>query len=298
MEVLVVIDKKKNINLKISNMDLALDSANLVFTEVQKDKQIEIETEGNSTVLFVLSGKVSVSCIDCNHGILISDGMQFLPPGTKHKLLARETSLIVKCEMAKSSIKKMNQWLAPLSDIDIEYNKNCLTLPVKHNIKCFLEFFYQYYSLSGLNNPDLNEWKHEGLFLAFKNSYSKKELAAFFSPILGTNMDFKEFIYANYNSVRNLQEFADLSKCSLSVFCREFKKNFGESAYQWMLKRKSQYVLQDILSSSIPFQELADKYQFSSQAHFTKFCKQRYNLTPKDLRSSKTSLNSYQHLLH
>ena len=137
---------------------------------------------------------------------------------------------------------------------------------------------------------------HDGLFLALKNSYSKKELAAFFSPILGKNIDFKEFVYANYNSVKNLQEFADLAKCSLSVFCREFKKNFGESVYQWILKRKSQYVLQDILSSSIPFQELADKYQFSSQAHFTKFCKQRYNLTPKDLRSSSKTCTS--RLLH
>jgi len=63
-----------------------------------------------------------------------------------------------------------------------------------------------------------------------------------------------------------------------------------------MLERKSQFVLQDIISTSIPFQELADRYQFSSQAHFTKFCKQRYNQTPKDLRSnSKTFTSSLLH---
>lgn len=280
----------------MNNMNLALNAACFSPIDICKHNYKEIKTGDSSTILFVLSGKVLVSCVECNHKMHLSDVMLFLPPGTKFKLLAIETSVIVKCEMTKNSISQINQWLITLLENYAECEEKCLTLPIKYNLKCFIKLFYQHYSFSGFNNQDFNEWKHDGLFLALKNSYSKKELAAFFSPILGKNIDFKEFVYANYNSVKNLQEFADLAKCSLSVFCREFKKNFGESVYQWILKRKSQYVLQDILSSSIPFQELADKYQFSSQAHFTKFCKQRYNLTPNDLRSSSKTCTS--RLLH
>ncbi|MBP1631639.1 MAG: transcriptional regulator [Bacteroidetes bacterium] len=296
MMVRIVIEVKRRLILKINNMDSALNSACFSQIDVRKDNHKEIKTGDSSTILFVLSGKVLVSCVECNHKMFLSDGMLFLPPGTKFNLLAIETSVAVKCEMTKNSISQINQWLALSSENNDEYEKKCLTLPIKYSLKCFLEFFHQSYSLSGFNFSELNEWKQNGLILVLKNSYSMNELAAFFSPILGKNMDFKEFVYANYKSVKNLQEFADLAKCSLSVFCREFKKNFGESAYQWMLERKSQFVLQDIISTSIPFQELADRYQFSSQAHFTKFCKQRYNQTPKDLRSnSKTFTSSLLH---
>jgi AraC-like DNA-binding protein len=297
MTIHIVIEvKRKRLILKINNMDSALNSACFSQIDVRKDNYKEIKTGDSSTILFVLSGKILVSCVECNHKIHLSDVMLFLPPGTRLKLLAIRTSVIVKCEMTKKSISQINQWLIPLSESNDESEKKCLTLPIKYSLKCFLEFFHQSNSLSGFNVSELNEWKQNGLFLVLKNSYAMKELAAFFSPILGKNMDFKEFVYANYKSVKNLQEFAELAKCSLSVFCREFKKNFGESAYQWMLERKSQFVLQDIISTSIPFQELADRYQFSSQAHFTKFCKQRYNQTPKDLRSNSKTCTS--RLLH
>ncbi|BEG99050.1 transcriptional regulator [Bacteroides sedimenti] len=263
---------------------------------LKKDEHAEIKTADNSAILFVLSGKVSLSCIDFKNKI--SEEMLFLAPGSKYELSTEEETELVKCEIVKNVLTKISQWLSPISENQVEEDEVYLTLPVKYNLKKFLEFFQQYYS-SGLNTSEIVEWKQEGLFLLLKNSYSKRELTGFFKTILGENMDFKEFVYANYYSVKNLQEFADLAKCSLSVFCRDFKKNFGESAYQWMLKRKSQYVLRDILSTSIPFQELADKYQFSSQAHFTKFCKQRYNLTPRELRSSNENYRmNYQQLLN
>lgn len=279
-------------------MDLALNSGGFQHLNVQKDKYTEVKTVDNSAILFILSGKMLVSSIDFKHNMTLSEGMLFLPPGNQYELLAVEPSVFVKCEITKNVLKKVSQWLAPLSESNIEEERSRIILPVKYNLKCFLDFFLHYESC-GLNINEICEWKQDGLFLVLKNSYSKKELADFFSPILGEDMDFKEFVYANYDSVKNLQEFADLAKCSLSVFCREFKKNFGESAYQWMLKRKSQFVLRDILSTSIPFQELADKYQFSSQAHFTKFCKQWYNLTPRDLRSSSGNyMKNYQNLLN
>ncbi|WP_353334254.1 helix-turn-helix transcriptional regulator [Bacteroides sedimenti] len=277
-------------------MNLAFNTACFQRMSLKKDEHAEIKTADNSAILFVLSGKVSLSCIDFKNKI--SEEMLFLAPGSKYELSTEEETELVKCEIVKNVLTKISQWLSPISENQVEEDEVYLTLPVKYNLKKFLEFFQQYYS-SGLNTSEIVEWKQEGLFLLLKNSYSKRELTGFFKTILGENMDFKEFVYANYYSVKNLQEFADLAKCSLSVFCRDFKKNFGESAYQWMLKRKSQYVLRDILSTSIPFQELADKYQFSSQAHFTKFCKQRYNLTPRELRSSNENYRmNYQQLLN
>lgn len=274
-------------------MDVTFSSAPIVHRNVQENNLIEINMRDNSVILFVLSGRVSVSGIDFEQKIILSNEMLFLSPGIHYEVLAMDSSILAKYEFNRNVLMKMGQFLTPFIEEKHFDNQLKVTLPIKYSLMRFLEFFRQ----CDLNKQDLNEWCHDGLLLMLKNSYSKMELAALFFPVLGENMNFKEFVYANYNSVRSLQEFADLAKCSLSVFCREFKSNFGESAYQWILKRKSKYVLRDIISTSIPFQELADKYQFSSQAHFTKFCKQRYNMTPKDLRSNSRNC-SFQNLAH
>jgi hypothetical protein len=64
-------------------MDSALNSACFSQIDVRKDNHKEIKTGDSSTILFVLSGKVLVSCVECNHKMLLSSGMLFLPPGTK-----------------------------------------------------------------------------------------------------------------------------------------------------------------------------------------------------------------------
>ncbi len=268
-------------------MNLIFDSSYFISFNVQKDSPIDIKMQDDSVILFILSGKVSISCIEFIHKILISGDMVFLPPSALYKLLSIEDAVVMKCKITRNTRILMTRWLRSLSGYIESNEKHHSILPIKYNVMHFLEIFNSDHAPSGFNTSEMNEWKCKGLILLLKSSYSQKELITFFSPILGGNIDFKEFVYANSSSVNNLQEFADLAKCSLSMFCREFKKNFGEPAYQWILKRKSELVLEDILSTSIPFQELADKYQFSSQAHFTKFCKQRYNQTPKELRNSK-----------
>ncbi len=274
-------------------MNLVFSSTPIVHKSVKKDNSIEFKMGDNSSILFVLSGKVSVSGVDFEQNMILSEEMLFLSPGIQCEVLALDCSALIIYEINANVLMRMGQFLTSFIEENHIDNQSKVILPIKYSLMRFLEFF----RMSDLNKPELNSWCHDGLFLLLKNSYSKKDLADLFFSVLGKNMNFKEFVYANYNSVRNLQEFAGLAKCSLSAFCREFKENFGESAYQWILKRKSKYVLQDIISTTIPFQELADKYKFSSQAHFTKFCKQWYNMTPKDLRSNSGNC-CFQNLVH
>ncbi len=267
---------------------------------LSKGSQYKIETGECAAILFVLSGTASIFSIDYHLNYLeIKNGILLLPRCSQYRIEALETVTFFKCDMTLNFIQNVNQWLIQVYGNSLTEKKQNYKLPLKQKVRHLLDFFFQSDTTLESNRAQFNEWKQNGLFLIMKDSYSVQELSAFFSEIKNQDMEFKEFVYSNYRNVRSVMEFADLAKCSLSVFCREFKKHFGESAYQWMLKRKSQYVLQDILQTSIPFQELADKYQFSSQAHFTKFCKQRYNLTPKDLRNgNKSNLYLYEHLAH
>lgn len=267
---------------------------------LSKGSQYKIETGECAAILFVLSGTASIFSIDYHLNYLeIKNGILLLPRCSQYRIEALETVTFFKCDMTLNFIQNVNQWLIQVYGNSLTEKKQNYKLPLKQKVRHLLDFFFQSDTTLESNRAQFNEWKQNGLFLIMKDSYSVQELSTFFSEIKNQDIEFKEFVFSNYRNVRSVMEFADLAKCSLSVFCREFKKHFGESAYQWMLKRKSQYVLEDILQTSIPFQELADKYQFSSQAHFTKFCKQRYNLTPKDLRNgNKDNLYLYKHLAH
>lgn len=267
---------------------------------LSKGSQYKIETGECAAILFVLSGTASIFSIDYHLNYLeIKNGILLLPRCSQYRIEALETVTFFKCDMTLNFIQNVNQWLIQVYGNSLTEKKQNYKLPLKQKVRHLLDFFFQSDTTLESNRAQFNEWKQNGLFLIMKDSYSVQELSTFFSEIKNQDIEFKEFVFSNYRKVRSVMEFADLAKCSLSVFCREFKKHFGESAYQWMLKRKSQYVLEDILQTSIPFQELADKYQFSSQAHFTKFCKQRYNLTPKDLRNgNKDNLYLYKHLAH
>lgn len=267
---------------------------------LSKGSQYKIETGECAAIFFVLSGTASIFSIDYHLNYLeIKNGILLLPRCSQYRIEALETVTFFKCDMTLNFIQNVNQWLIQVYGNSLTEKKQNYKLPLKQKVRHLLDFFFQSDTTLESNRAQFNEWKQNGLFLIMKDSYSVQELSTFFSEIKNQDIEFKEFVFSNYRNVRSVMEFADLAKCSLSVFCREFKKHFGESAYQWMLKRKSQYVLEDILQTSIPFQELADKYQFSSQAHFTKFCKQRYNLTPKDLRNgNKDNLYLYKHLAH
>lgn len=278
---------KSKIDSSIYRDEIEKKYASFVHYSLQKDSVIEKQMPKGSLILFVLSGRLTVSSGEYINKVIVAGDMIFLPPSPKYKLFALETSVLMNCEITPKTRTNAHKWFETLSGIYKEDNSKFTILPIKYNVRQFIEVFKYNLKNAGIDSPEIQEWKQEGLLLLLKSSYSIKELADFFSPILGYNMEFKEFVYTNCSSVNSLNEFAALAKCSLSVFCREFKKSFGESAYQWLLKRKSQFVLQDIINTSIPFQELADKYGFSSQSHFTKFCKQRYNDTPKNIRNSK-----------
>ena len=114
--------------------------------------------------------------------------------------------------------------------------------------------------------------------------YTKEQLAAFFHPILSRDTDFNNFVLSNYRSVANVEEFARLAHISLSAFNRKFKKYFNEPAYQWMLHRKTEGVLDDIRSTNKSFLTISLDWNFSSQAHLTKFTKQQCGLSPSQIR--------------
>ena len=71
---------------------------------------------------------------------------------------------------------------------------------------------------------------------------------------------------------------------SVSTFSRKFKEAFNDTAQHWLLARKAEAVLYDIVHTNGSFKEIAERHSFSSPAYLSNFCKQHFGKTPATLR--------------
>lgn len=129
------------------------------------------------------------------------------------------------------------------------------------------------------------------LFLLLRGFYSKEELALLFYPILATELSFKDFIIENYSRVNNVNDLISISNMGKCKFYSKFKKVFGVTAKQWLLKQRNLHILNKVMESETTIGELMEEFNFDSQAHFTHYCKQHFNCTPRELIMKYQAIN-------
>ncbi len=236
-----------------------------------------------SILLFLLDGEIEFSNDSIQKHILQKNEIALIPAGSTYSAEIKVPSHVVACWFS-NDIRLCNRiHLESLSEHkkDITYSYN--TLPFQGEVKTFLYLLNEYME-NGIGCKHLQEMKLQELFILFRAYYAKEQLAAFFYPILSRDTDFNHFVLSNYKKVTNVEEFARLAHISLSAFNRKFKKHFSEPAYQWMLHRKTEGVLDDIRSTNKSFLTISLDWNFSSQAHLTKFTKQQCGLSPSQIR--------------
>lgn len=121
------------------------------------------------------------------------------------------------------------------------------------------------------------------LFFLLRGFYNKEELALLFYPILATELSFKDFIIENCAKVNNVNELISLSNMGKCNFHCKFKQVFGTTAKQWLLKQRDQRILNKVMRSETTIGQLMEEFDFDSQAHFTRYCKQHFDCTPREL---------------
>ena len=161
-------------------------------------------------------------------------------------------------------------------------------LPIQKPLRDFLDLL-DYYLKIGMMCKHMHNIKQKELFLLMRVFYTKEENAAFFYPIISKNMDFKSIVYDNYQRAKTLQELASLCNLSLATFNRLFNDNFQETPYNWMQKQKAKQIAGYLSNKEILLSDIISKFDFSSAAHFTIFCKKYLNMTPTKYRMLSAS---------
>jgi AraC-like DNA-binding protein len=161
-------------------------------------------------------------------------------------------------------------------------------LDINERVKSFLTFL-DTCMIDGLKCTYYFELKSKEFYFLLRAYYTRKDLFAFFYPLLSYDISFSELIIKNHCKAKTVQELADLVHYSLSGFQKRFKKVFGISAYHWMKEERSKLIYHQINSTEKSFKEISDEYGFSSPSHFNDFCKANFGDTPGKIRRQKTT---------
>lgn len=248
----------------------------------------------DTNLMFLLSGSMTLSCNEYINGQLKAGSFCLLPKSSVAYGMADEDSRIVCC-LFSQHIKMCSlfslQQLQNFLPASYSYEFGCLQAnPLLNRFLCLLIDCLD----QGLGCSHFHQLKRDELFLYLRAFYTKEELACFFYPILGGNMDFKDFVLSNYKQVKDVKEFAEKANLSLSTFNRRFRESFNEPAHQWLISKKVESVRRDILMSNLTFYEIADKYNFSSPNYLATFCRRHYGMSPNEMRAQGRQASNEQ----
>ena len=156
-------------------------------------------------------------------------------------------------------------------------------LEIRDRLCKFLELLVCYLE-DGANCIHFHEIKLKELFWNIRFYYSRQELANFFYMIIGRSQDFKNKVLNNYKSCRTVKELASACDISLSAFKRQFSAEFGEAPAEWMQKQLLGEIKYKLSVTDLPLGTIANELEFSSLAHFSRFCKRCLGCSPRELR--------------
>ena len=94
-----------------------------------------------------------------------------------------------------------------------------------------------------------------------------------------------EYIKNNYNKCITLEELAKISKMNKYAFCREFKKKYNTTAFNFLLKTRIQHAKTILVDSNDKIQNIAAKTGFNDTGYFCRIFKEEENFTPTEFRN-------------
>ena len=212
-------------------------------------------------------------------------GYMFLLPKNKQiTTFARKATTLLLCSFtndlrlcSRFSIQQLSHFISESTC----QNPYCLKLDIR--LQSFFSLLVDCLK-EGLGCIHYHQIKRDELFLYLRAGYTKEELALFFYPVLDQNLEFKDFVLMNSRKIFDVKHFALQANMSQSTFNRHFKETFNETAKNWLLLRKQEFVKRDIALSNLSFSEIAEKYKFSSTSYLDTFCKKYFGKTPKEIR--------------
>lgn len=240
-----------------------------------------------SEILMVLEGRITVSFERVEEGKMTKGDMVLIPPCTRVMAVSEETAELlvfrIRTDMRFCDGYSLERLYEDTGKDVRRFEGRLNTIKANERVDDLVSHFMAIVG-DGLRCIYFYELKIRELFLILRAYYTKRELAAFFSPMLSADYGFLNFVFKNYEKVHSVKELAVLAGYSISGFDKQFRKVFGMSAYQWMKHKRLNNIFHDINCSSRTFREISSGHGFSSLSQFNDYCKKNFGLPPGKIR--------------
>ena len=252
------------------------------YLEVPADTYVGSRVLEQNTIIFIMSGSCSFSYDHYINRIFSAGEMLFIPKSAivTGVVLDETKILYLSFDMPHSALDRqyMQQQWSIARDIVYDFTP----LKINYLIDVFVSSLVRLIH-SGGDCPELHDIKQREIFILLRKFYTREQFSEFFCPIIGISFNFKNFVLENYINCYNLKELVERSNMCPNVFMRKFKKEFGVSAYQWILKQKCHKIIHKASHPEATVKEIMNDVGIESYSHFNKVCKRYFNLTPTQL---------------
>ncbi|GHV49415.1 AraC family transcriptional regulator [Bacteroidia bacterium] len=237
-------------------------------------------------LLFVLEGEVFISCNEFTNRKIRKGEFVFIPIAADLVCHALEVpSHVLLFSFEKFFHLSEHEYVHSLCDITDAAHYNFTPLTVRSPLDTFLRNLQIYFKM-GMNKPIMHDIKHVELSVILRSFYTKVEMIQLFYPIIGRYQDFRVEILRNYRKIEHIDDLADLFGVEKRTFGRQFKEEFGMSPYRWILSQKAKHIRFSIAETKQSLDEIRREHGFKFPGHFTRFCREQYNMTPTKLARS------------
>lgn len=252
--------------------------------------KVEKEDIGRNTICCVLSGKLEISTGGAVCQPFEAGQMLLLPAGDNINARVISECTIVCCAF-NNEMSACGRYFIdclinhkPSQEVSPKSDEQVFMMPIHELIMRELHIIREMV-LSGKACIYYQRLKKDVLFIEMRGLYSMDDLYRFLSPIIGKDVDFKYRVLELYQQVETAQELNELLNMSATTFKQKFRETFGTTARKWLIKKKEQKIIRDILMTDMTAVELADKYNYTAN-YMTTFCRRRFGKSLSELRLS------------
>lgn len=237
-------------------------------------------------LVFILTGKMEISTAMYINQKVVTGEMFLISTGDNFYGKASSDTLLMCCsfsrDMALCNRFSIEQLLHFIHLDNTTSSNGIFRLPINQPLFEVLKTIYMLLS-TGMQCIHFQRLTMEIVFIVLRGFYNKEELAGLFAPILGEDNDFKDKVLQIYPQINTVKELIERMNMSTTGFKRKFQESFGISAKQWLIQKKKEKLLRDIILSDMTIGELAEKYSLTIN-YLTAFCKKHFGKSPTELR--------------
>lgn len=252
------------------------------YIESSEDAEFGEDNANKNYLLFFLKGDFTINCNQFHSRIFHAGDMILIPRSAHFKGVIKGKACILSMFFDSPEWycdKLVFQSLSTLCNNE-EYEFK--PVKIRYPLTPFLELLTHCIK-NKMNCPHLHDLMQREFFFLLRGFYHKQEIAMLFYPIIGKEMDFKDFVMRNYTKVSNIEQLISLSNLGRSRFFTKFNEAFGMTAKQWMLKQKNQQILEKMTEPGIYIKDVIEELGFDSQVYFSRYCKHHFGCTPSQL---------------